>query len=475
MEHWGIKIDRPKLEALRSEYSGDVEFQAIVFQSSLDVLVSEHKDKGIDSYALVLKEKLDNGFITAEDALSSTRELSLLLFGGEITVTTRELIGKYKNGKDKYKNIDKKKYYHGIWDPKGYPISVNKLGWYPVDDDVLKSLLTTVDTAPLISSIRHYRDASKQLSTYVDGVSKSIWPGEFIHCNFNHTVTLTGRLSCSNPNLQNQTDGEIKKVYIPRDPEGMLIEYDYAQLEVVGLAVLSGDHQLIDDLKNGRDIHTELYKDMYHRLPTPAERKKFKPLTFGLIYGAGAKTLAENGGIPLSEAKKFIYTFYTRYEGVKMYHGRMEDNAKLGREVGDTKTEKGIPAGKYVYRTMTGREYEFREYDNEYKHNVSFSPTELKNWPVQGFATGDVVPLVLGHVVRELTASEWYGRILPIVTVHDSIMFEVRNKNDIVDARNYLDGLMSNTRNLIIERFGFDPGLDFNTESKVGYNWKELA
>lgn len=475
MEHWGIKVDRNKLEKLRDEYSIELAIQRTVFQTGVKLAAGEHQSKGLESYTRVLHEKFENGWMSPDDALSSTRELSLLLFGGEVTVTLRELVGKYKNGKDKYKNRDVKKYYPGIWEPKAYGLKKNKLGWYPVDDDVLKSLMTDVLTAPIISSIRLYRDANKQLGTYVDGVSKSIWPGDYIHCNFNHTVTLTGRLSCSNPNLQNQTDGEIKKVYIPRRHDGILIEYDYAQLEVVGLAVLSQDPQLIDDLKNGRDIHTELYVDMYHRHPTPVERKRFKPLTFGLIYGAGANTLAENGGIPLSEAKKFMYTFYSRYTGVYQYHKEMQEKAKALREVGDTKTEKGIPAGKYVYRTATGREYEFREYDNEYKHDVSFSPTELKNWPVQGFATGDVVPLVLGYVVRELTASEWYGKILPIVTVHDSIMFEVLDKRDIVDARNYLDKLMSNTRSLVMERFGFDPGLDFHTESKVGYNWKELA
>lgn len=475
MEHWGIKIDRNKLEKLREDYSFELNIQRTVFQTAVKLCAGEHQAKGMESYARVLHEKMENGWLSSEDALSSTRELSLLLFGGEVTITLRELVGKYKNGKDKYKNRDVKKFYPGIWEPKAYSLTKNKLGWYPVDDDVLKSLMTDIVTSPMIDSIRLYRDASKQLFTYVDGVSKSVWPGEFIHCNFNHTVTLTGRLSCSNPNLQNQTDGEIKKLYVPRDPDGILIEYDYAQLEVVGLAVLSGDKQLIDDLKNGRDIHTELYRDMYHRTPTMPERKGFKPLTFGLIYGAGSNTLAENAKIPLMEARKFVRTFYTRYTGVQEYHHRMQELAKLGREVGDTKTEKGVPAGKYLYRTFTGREYEFREYDNDWKGGVSFSPTELKNWPVQGFATGDVVPLVLGEVVKQLTDSEWYGRILPIVTVHDSIMFEVRDKNHIVEARNYLDTLMSNTRSLIEQRFGFDPGLDFHVESKVGYNWKELA
>ena len=93
---------------------------------------------------------------------------------------------------------------------------------------------------------------------------------------------------------------------------------------------------------------------------------------------------------------------------------------------------------------------------------------------MQGFATGDVVPLVIGEIVEELTDSPWYGIILPIVTVHDSIMFELRNRHLLTEARNYLDRLLSNTRERIIRRFGFDPGLDFHVEGKVGANWKEM-
>lgn len=482
MEYNGIHIDDSLLFSLGKDLQADVGSACVDFVVSLVKIESNRKKVKLKkrSYVEPLITEMMEGK-DARDIMSSTKELSTLFFGGSRKEKERKLVGKYKNGKDKYKTEEVETEYDGIWDPKGYSVTVNGNGNYPVDDAVLKSLIEINKKAgsdpeyiDLLNAVRRFRDANKQLTTYVDGIHKSLWPGRYVHCSFNHSVTLTGRLSCSNPNLQNQTDGEIKKVYVPRKPTGVFIEYDYQQLEVIGLAVLSQDTQLIDDLKNGRDIHTELFKDMYLREPTKAERKTFKPLTFGLIYGAGANTLAENAGVEKATAVRFITTFYRRYPSVGEMHKRITENAIAGREMTMEKTEKGFPVGKYVHRLPTGREYEFREYDNEWKKAASFSPTELKNWPVQGFATGDIVPLVLGEIVEELTASEWYGRILPVVTVHDSIMFELHNRYEIEEARNYLDGLLSNTRERIIRRFGFDPGLDFHVEGKVGGNWKEM-
>jgi len=346
-----------------------------------------------------------------------------------------------------------------------------------VDDAVLKSVATAGGnpSGAIAGLALKYRAAHKQLSTYVDGIAKNIWPDGKVHCNFNHNVTLTGRLSCSNPNLQNQTDGDIKRVFVPDG--GTYIEYDYQQLEVVGLAILSGDAQLTEDIRTGTDIHTALFKDMYIRDPSTAERKAFKPLTFGLIYGAGARTLSENSGTPLSECVRFIAAFYTRYPDVKRYHDEIIEAAKANRTPSALKTEKGYPRGQWVYRLPTGREYKFLEYDNEYgwKGGVtSFSPTELKNWPVQGWSTGDVVPMMMGYVVAEITKSKYFGRIRPVVTVHDSMMFEIDYSVDLTEARNYLDDLMSKTREVIKQQFGYDIGLELKTEGKTGNNWKEM-
>lgn len=473
MEWNGLHIDRKELEDLRTVLQRSMIF--IETSGGEALLRTATHELPNDAAQYICSQ----GKSTA-DIFASTKDLSLLFFGGDVTIKERIKDGKYKNGKDKYKTVDKTVTLRGFQlQPSPHGSEVNGNGWYTVDEKVLKSIATAYPVSPvggLANTILAWREHSKQLFTYVDGVSKCIWPGEVVHCNFNHTVTLTGRLSCSGPNLQNQTDGPIKKVYVPRDAEGYFIEFDYAQLEIYGLAILSGDAMLIDDLRSGRDIHSELYKDMYGRLPTKDERKRFKPLTFGLVYGAGANTLAENAGVDNVTAKKFVATFYKRYPEVLKYHNELRAAADRERTPGRTKTEKGLPSGEFVLRLRTGREFLFRQYDSPYmRGEASFSPTELKNWPVQGFATGDIVPLVIGEVVKAITASEWYGLILPVATVHDSIMFELTKDCPLGEALNFLRELMSNTRQYIIDRFGFDPGLDFATEYKVGKNWKEMA
>jgi DNA polymerase I-like protein with 3'-5' exonuclease and polymerase domains len=481
MEYNGIHIDTNVLDTYGADLTAQIKDAANMFCFQIGKITGMAHLKGVieECYAY----KIANDILSGKDAveiLSSTKEISFLLFGGKRKETEKKLVGKYKNGKDKYKNTEVEVEYKGLWFPSAHGAEINGNGYYTVDDKVLKSIRVSGGSIPefsaMIASILEYREASKQLSTYVDGVRKALWPGNVVHTNFNHSVTLTGRLSCSNPNLQNQTDGEIKRAYIPRDTNGLFIEFDYQQLEVIGLAVLSQDVQLLDDLRSGRDVHTELFRDMYGTEPTKEQRKAFKPLTFGLIYGAGANTLAENAGKTVAEARRFVETFYRRYPGVQAMHEILIDRAKREREMTTRKTEHGYPVGMFVLRTQTGREYEFYEYESEYKKGtVSFSPTELKNWQVQGFATGDVVPLVIGEVVEELTASKWYGTILPIVTVHDSIMFELRGNADVTEARNYLEKLLSNTRERIERRFGFDPGIDFHVEGKVGHNWKEMV
>lgn len=472
MEHHGVKINYKALADLRTAYDGEsgailmsIETTLAGSTKTVDFLRDHYREFG--------------GPLIA----GSNKFLSILLFGGKFEWATREHVGVYKNGNPKYKMMAKSYTYPRYVDPSVVGAEPTKLGYYTVDEKVLKSIKDDAHHFPswareLSGLVLEYRRVQKQLSTYVEGVQKHIWVDDRkVHCNFNHNVTLTGRLSCSNPNLQNQTDGDIKRVFVPTSPLGVFIEFDYSQLEVVGLAVLSGCDRLLHDIETGVDIHTALYEDMYGRTPTKVERKAFKPLTFGLIYGAGPRTMAENSGLTVGEAKRFIATFYKRYPGVELYHSDLLSAAKHGRNPTTMKTEKGFPRGQYIHRLFTGREFEFLEYDNDFGGigTTSFSPTEIKNWPIQGWSTGDVVPLMVGYVVEQITNSEWYGRILPKLTVHDSILFEITDATALDEARNYLVDLMSKTREVILKQFGFDIGIDLKTEHKVGLNWKDMT
>jgi len=351
----------------------------------------------------------------------SNKELSLYFFGGEKKMKVREDVGFYKNGKTKTKLVDKVVTVDGLYSSIG---EVGKSGYYSVDDSVLQQLAAKgSEVAHELVKLREYY---KIKETYYEGLrdlefscSGRIYP------NLNHCATKTGRLSSTNPNLQNQTDtGDVKRAYISRHDEGSILELDYSQLEMVALAYISNDRQLIDDINNGRDMHRELYNEMYGRYPTDKERKPFKRFSFLLVYGGGVTTLMAQSGCDKATAQRFINTFYSRYKGVKRYHEQIVKDAEAKQVVYYTEKTSG-PQYKYYHQSPTGRCYIFTKYYDEKRKKHTFSPTELKNWPIQGFATGDVVPMMVGLLLRNLEAEGLTNKAKLVMTVHDSVVLDV--------------------------------------------------
>jgi DNA polymerase I-like protein with 3'-5' exonuclease and polymerase domains len=209
---------------------------------------------------------------------------------------------------------------------------------------------------------------------------------------------------------------------------------------------------------------------MYGRTPTKEERKKFKSLSFGLVYGAGAKTLAENAGCSVGDAKKFIEVFYTRYKGVAKFHKGIQEDAVKGRKLTKEHTAKGEPRGAYLKRMPTGRMYLFKEYDNEWKGGASFSPTELKNWPVQGFATGDIVPHMVGVIVKLLYEAGADHYALPIMTVHDSIVFDVR-QDHLDKFIKACHNVLKNTTPIVERHFDITMPVSLSVGCSFGPTW----
>ncbi len=215
----------------------------------------------------------------------------------------------------------------------------------------------------------------------------------------------------------------------------MLVEADYSQLEMAVLAAVSGDKKLLHDISSGVDMHTELFRNLYGSLPSKEQRKRFKRCAFALVYGAGAHGISEQGGVTKEEAKEFIKVFYERYPDVARYHGDMQMAVVLGRVYKGDKDEKGNPYGKCFYTSpLSKRIYVFREYENEppswgtRKSTMQFSATETKNYPIQGGATGDIVPLMVGVLYRVLKNHPvLHDKCLMVNTVHDSIVFDVHN------------------------------------------------
>lgn len=383
----------------------------------------------VESQRLAYQKVLEEAWKAAEEIApgvdtASPKQLSLYFFGGEEKYKEKEQDGFYKNGKPRFKTVEKVRKVEGKYPPTG---ELGKSGYYSTDDSVLKELaFNRADS--LADTLLVIREASKIKETYYDGLYDLRFPDNYIYPNLNHCATKTGRLSATNPNLQNQTDaGDVKRSYVSRyGSAGSILELDYSQLEMVALAYLADDKQLIDDINNGRDMHRELYKEMYGIYPTDKERKPFKRFSFLLVYGGGAATLMAQSGCDKATAKKFINTFYTRYKGVKEYHERIVKEAEKNAVVSYSPDKSG-PDYYYYHNSPTGRHYMFKKYPNEYKGGLTFSPTELKNWPIQGFATGDVVPMMVGILLNNLEKEGFTENAKLVMTVHDSVVLDVPN------------------------------------------------
>ena len=449
MQYNGLHIDREALD----KYAVEVVNEYVECKLDLEELAAEH----------------------IED-INSPKQWSQFFFGGTKKVRVKENVGFYKNGKIKTKLVDKvvtvPPYIRYTPDPD--KVSA-KTGQISVDDSVLNDMLAHTFDAKAIGIIKKllkYRELSKQLSTYVQGLSKHII-GDFIHGKLNHTATVTGRLSSTSPNLQNISNNPIKQIFTSRFRDGVIVEMDFNQLEVVALAHITKDLQLIHDISSGVDIHSALYEAMFGRPPTKEERKPFKARTFQLIYGAGAKAISKQAGCSLDEAKKFVDVFYTRYPSVGKWHKEFAVIAE--KESVYEFNEDGFmeKTKTFVYETETGRKFAFKEYHSDSSWSTrtyNFSPTEFKNYPVQGLATGDIVPMMLGIMFRQLKSRV---DVKMVNTIHDSLMFDVQADSADNFIKEMTD-LLKNTHNYFEGIFGKPLALKLNAGASVGINWYEM-
>ncbi len=315
---------------------------------------------------------------------------------------------------------------------------------YTLDDKVLTAIKNDPEGAgphaDLADAILSGREASKKGVTYYQGLleRRERYGDSRIHHTMHVTSTTTGRTSSANPNAQNQPE-EVREIFLPDQSDHILVEFDFKQLEVVALAVVSGDAVLMEDLNGGVDLHYEVGKDA-GLWTSPAGmdkdgRRRVKSVNFGLIYGGGANTLAEQSGLPVHTVKSIIAAFYRRYPGVEEYHKEAVKAVSEGWPAGFAGTfvrdeVVASTGGTKRWRVMkapatvaTGRSYAFPELDDTrvppalapFKRSSAYSPTNIKNYYVQGFATGDLVPVALVMLSMDLPVEAQF-----LVAVHDS-------------------------------------------------------
>lgn len=288
------------------------------------------------------------------------------------------------------------------------PIKKNKTG-FSVDTDVLEEIAKTHDVARLILE---YRSLSKLLSTYVDGLLKTINPvtGR-IHTTYDSLGTVTGRMSSNDPNLQNipTSDGygrEIKSCFVP-SAGNVLVVADYSQIELRILAFLSQDKNLLEAFIRGDDIHDQTARFLFgEKNITPSERRIAKSVNFGVIYGITGFGLAKTLNCSPWEAQKYVETFYQTYPNVKKFYEKL---LKMGREQG------------YV-ETFFGRRRYLPGLNDANKTMKNIAEREAMNMPIQGTAA-DILKFAMKEIEHRIAKNNWQGKM--ILQVHDELVFDV--------------------------------------------------
>jgi DNA polymerase-1 len=296
-----------------------------------------------------------------------------------------------------------------LFEKMGLPSGKKTKSGYSTSADVLEKLSEDYD---IVKKILEYRQYSKLKSTYADGLYDFIKEDGRIHCSFNQTVTATGRLSCTDPNLQNipirtELGRLIRKNFVPK--EGcVFLDADYSQIELRVLAHLSKDKTLIDAFLSGADIHQTTASKVFN-VPfdevTKDQRRSAKAVNFGIVYGISAFGLSEDIGISRSEASKFIDKYFETYKDVKKYVDSLVEGAK----------DKG-----YV-STLYGRRRYIKELDSPNFNIRQFGERVAMNTPVQGTAA-DIIKISMINVNNRLKAETKGSRLL--LQIHDELLIE---------------------------------------------------
>lgn len=280
---------------------------------------------------------------------------------------------------------------------------------YSTSADVLESLK---NQHPVVSMVLQYRTLSKLNSTYCEGLLKVIGDDGRIHSSFNQTETRTGRISSTEPNLQNipvrtELGREMRKFFTAR--EGwVLVDADYSQIELRVLADISGDKNMIDAFKNNQDIHAITASQVFNMpldFVTGEMRSRAKAVNFGIVYGIGAYSLAKDIGVTNKEAKNYIESYLNHYSGIDKY---MHDVVEKAKDTG------------YV-ETVFGRRRYLPELSASNGMTRAFGERVARNAPIQGTAA-DIIKIAMIKVDKRLTEENLEARL--VLQVHDELIVE---------------------------------------------------
>ena len=322
-----------------------------------------------------------------------------------------------------------------------------KTGW-STNADVLDKLR---GKHPIIEEILDYRVLTKLKSTYAEGLLKEISEDGRIHTSFQMTVTATGRLSSTEPNLQNipirrPQGAEIRKMFVP-EPGKVLVDADYSQIELRLLAHISEDETMINAFRSGEDIHAVTASQVFNvPLPevTSLMRSRAKAVNFGIVYGISAFSLAQDIGVFQNEAKAYMENYFAKYHGVREYMNRIKEQAK---------------ADGYV-TTLFGRRRDLPELKSSNFNMRSFGERVALNMPIQGTAA-DIIKLAMVRVANRIESERLEARLL--LQVHDELIVECpESEAETVKAllKEEMENVVSYSVPLLVD-------------AKIGRSWAE--
>ncbi|MFB5945421.1 DNA polymerase I [Albibacterium profundi] len=332
-------------------------------------------------------------------------------------------------------------------DPKA---KKTKTGQYQTNEDVLLRLAPKSD---IVQDILNFRQLQKLKSTYVDALPQLInKKSGRIHTSFNQAVAATGRLSSTNPNLQNipvktARGREVRRAFVPRDREHVIVAADYSQIELRLVAEISGDKNMKDAFIQGLDIHTATASKVYGvdlESVTSEMRRNAKAVNFGIIYGQSAFGLSQNLGIPRREAADIIEQYFIQYPGIKQY---MNDTIAFARENG------------YVETLLKRRRY-LRDINSQNATVRGFAERNGINAPIQGSAA-DMIKLAMIQIQKDIWEKRLKGRMT--MQVHDELVFDVP-RDEVDTFKVIVENRMKNAINTEVP---------IVVEIGVGKNWLE--
>lgn len=364
---------------------------------------------------------------------------------GRIADTQKEI---YAQAGEEFNILSPKQLGHILFEKLGLPpIKKTKTG-YSTNAEVLEKLQYQ---HPIVSLVLEYRQLTKLNSTYVEGLSKGIAPDGRIHTSFQNTVTATGRLSSTEPNLQNipvrtALGAEMRTMFVSR-PGWVLVDADYSQIELRLLAHMSGDEAMIQAFRDGVDIHTVTASQVFGVSPdrvTSDMRRAAKAVNFGIVYGISPFSLSQDIHVSVAQAKDYMEKYFAHYAGVRAY---MDGVVEQGKSQG------------YV-STMYGRRRWLPELKSSNFNTRSFGERVALNMPIQGTAA-DIIKLAMIRVEHRLAQEGLQAQL--VLQVHDELIVECPEEEADTVSR-LLTQEMEGVAQLAVP---------LTAEAKVGQTWAQ--